>query len=112
MRPWFVGAASIGLLLDAATKPAAERWLTPRAPVNVVGEVVRLRLTRNTVMAFGLDIPGAGAVVYGALSLALIGAIVVIVRRIPPDRAGYLVAFGAIVAGGMGNLLTRAIAAA
>jgi signal peptidase II len=97
--------AVVAYLLDQATKAWALATLDPGAPVNVVGELIRLNLIRNAGAAFSI---GNGAT--WVLTLIAFGVLVVIVRtarRI--GSRGWAWALGLLLGGSLGNLTDRMI---
>lgn len=95
--------ALLVVALDQGTKALALAWLEPGVPIEVVGGVLRLNLTRNSGAAFSL---GAGFTL--ALSLVAIVVVVVIARfasRI--GSAWWAVALGVLLGGAVGNLADR-----
>lgn len=97
-------AASI-LALDQWTKRWAETTLAGRAPVNVIGELVRLTYTRNSGVAFGL---GAGLPFpYAVFSIAAVVVILVLFARHRVHTPGRQLALALILGGALGNLVDR-----
>ena len=98
-----VGSALVAYVLDQATKAWALSALDVGAPVNVVGELIRLNLIRNAGAAFSI---GDGAT--WVLTLIAFGVLVVIIRtarRI--GSRGWAVALGLLLGGSLGNLTDR-----
>ncbi len=100
-----VGVAGLVLWADQWTKHWASMRLFARAPINVVGELVRFTYTRNSGVAFGL---GAGH--RFPFYLFSVAAVVVIVWMFARHRTHSLVrqvALALILGGALGNLVDR-----
>ncbi len=93
------------LLLDLWTKQLATEHLQYRAPVQVLGEFVRLTYTRNSGVAFGL---GAGVpfpfAIFSIIAVAII-LYLFVTRRTGGRRRE--VALALIMGGAVGNLIDR-----
>lgn len=78
-------AAPLVLVADVASKTAVLSALQPGDAVQIVGDVVRLRLGFNSGIAFGLQADGGGVLVWltGLIGLALIAWLVTSVRDGP-----------------------------
>lgn len=99
--------AVVAYAVDVVTKLLAVEHLTGRADVELVGEILQLRLTRNPGAAFS-----TGTGYTSVLSVAAIVAVVVILwltRRVR-DRL-WAVALGLLLAGVSGNLTDRLLRA-
>ena len=95
--------AVLAYLADQLTKAWALGNLDPGAPVNLVGDLIRLNLIRNPGAAFSI---GNGAT--WVLTLIAFGVLVVIIRtarRI--GSRGWALALGLLLGGAMGNLTDR-----
>ena len=100
-----LGIAAAILALDQWTKRWAEDTLAHRAPVNVLGEIVRLTYTRNSGVAFGL---GAGLPFpYAVFSIAAVVAILYLYARHREYSRLRQVALALILGGALGNLVDR-----
>jgi signal peptidase II len=89
--------------VDQVSKHLAVRELTGRAPVEVVGSFLQLRLLRNPGAAFS-----AGASLTPVISVvALVAAVVVLVVAFRVRHRGWAVALGFLLAGVVGNLTDR-----
>ncbi len=100
-----LGIAAAVLVLDQWTKHWAERVLAHRAPVNVIGEIVRLTYTRNSGVAFGL---GAGLPFpYAIFSIAAVVAILVLFIRHREHPLARQLSLALILGGALGNLVDR-----
>ena len=108
MRGRLLGGAAMAacvVVLDQITKRWASGALATRAPVSVIGELVRLTYTRNPGVAFGL---GAGThFPFWIFSIAAVIAILVMVARQPAQRQARHVALALILGGAIGNLIDR-----
>ena len=99
----FVLVASLVYAVDVVTKIVAVEVLTGQPPVQVVGELLQLRLTRNPGAAFSL---GTSATL--ALSLVSIAVIVIVgwlARRVGTPL--WATALGLLIGGAAGNLTDR-----
>lgn len=95
--------AGVGILLDQVSKHLAVRELTGREPVEVIGNVLQLRLVRNPGAAFS-----AGASVTPVISvIAIVAAVVVLVYASRVRHTTWAVALGLLLAGVLGNLSDR-----
>jgi signal peptidase II len=95
--------AGVALLIDLASKQVAVRELTGRAPVEVVGNLLELRLVRNPGAAFS-----AGASLTPVISaVAVIATVVVVFYVLRARHRGWAVALGLLLAGVAGNLVDR-----
>ena len=95
--------AATALLVDVVTKHLAVRELTGHAPVQVVGDLLELRLVRNPGAAFS-----AGASFTPVITVfALVAAVVVFYYALRVRNRGWAVALGLLLAGVSGNLLDR-----
>lgn len=106
-RPhWLVfgGLALAVAFVDQATKAWILANVDPARPTPVIGDLVRLVQSRNTGALFGLF--RDNATLFGLVSLAVIGAIVVYHRRSPRSRV-LSVALGLLLGGAVGNLVDR-----
>jgi signal peptidase II len=95
--------ALVAFLVDLGSKLLAVRELTGRAPVEVLGSFLQLRLIRNPGAAFS-----AGAGMTPVISvIALVAAAVVVVYAFRVRHRGWAVALGLLLAGVVGNLVDR-----
>ncbi len=95
--------AAVALLADLLSKQLAVRQLTGRAPVEVFGEILELRLVRNPGAAFS-----AGASLTPFISLvAVVATCVVVYYAFQVRHRGWAVALGLLLAGVSGNLVDR-----
>ena len=99
--------AAVALTLDQVTKVLAVRELTDRAPVEVIGSLLKLRLLRNPGAAFS-----AGTSLTPLISVVAVIAVVVGVyfaSRV--GHRGWAVGLGLLLAGVTGNLVDRMLRA-
>ncbi|HET7180626.1 MAG TPA: signal peptidase II [Candidatus Limnocylindrales bacterium] len=102
--PIFLGLAAIVVVLDQLTKAWLVSFLAPGQSVDVVGDWIRLVFSQNNGGLFGL-LRGQ-AVVFGLISLVVVGLIVVYHARANPSR--YLsITLGLLLGGAIGNLVDR-----
>jgi signal peptidase II len=100
----FFGTAAIVLVLDQTTKAWLVANLDPGEVMKVVGDFVRLVFSQNSGALFGLF--RDNAVVFGIVSLGVVGLIVLYHGRSP--RSLYLsIALGLLLGGALGNLTDR-----
>ncbi|PWG65148.1 signal peptidase II [Sediminicurvatus halobius] len=107
LRLGLLTAAAV-LLLDQATKLAAEASLAPYQPVAVL-PFLNLMLAFNPGAAFSLlaDQPGWQRWFFSALALAVSGYLVWWLRTLPPGERLQAMALGLILGGAIGNLVDR-----
>jgi signal peptidase II len=98
-----VGVAIVAWLVDLTTKVIAERELADRGPVDVIGSLLRLNLTRNAGAAFstGRSLTPVIAL-FGVIAFAVVLVLAARVRT-----AGWAWALGLLLAGIAGNLTDR-----
>jgi signal peptidase II len=90
------------VVADQLTKTWALNGLAD-GPINLIGEVVRFELTRNSGAAFGL-LEGAGS----WLALLAVVVVVVVFLSLRHDMsAATLLALGLVLGGALGNLIDR-----
>ncbi len=110
-RPYFILAAAV-VLLDQASKLAAEAWLRGRGPVVVIPGFFNLIYSRNRGGLFGYfaNLPESIRVgLLTALPLVVIVAVsLYLVKTDEPDRST-LAGLGLIVGGASGNLIDRLV---
>lgn len=95
--------ALVALILDVVSKQVAVRELSGRAPVEVVGDLLQLRLVRNAGAAFS-----AGASLTPLISVvAVVATLVVAFYAVRVRHRGWAVALGLLLAGVSGNLVDR-----
>jgi signal peptidase II len=98
-----LGVAVVAWLVDVLTKVLAQRELADRGPVDVVGSLLRLNLTRNAGAAFstGRSMTPVIAV------FAVVAFVVVLVLAARVRTTGWAWALGLLLAGIGGNLTDR-----
>jgi signal peptidase II len=94
----------VALFLDQFTKLFAVNYLRPLdPPTEIIGSVLRLKLTFNPFGVFGISV-GSNELYY---VLSVVGLIVLCYIALTiKDRIGVVV-FGLLVGGALGNLLDR-----
>jgi signal peptidase II len=98
-----LGIAVVAWLIDLTTKVVALRELDDRGPVEVLGSLLRLNLTRNPGAAFS-----TGTSVTPLISLfAVVAFAVVLVLAMRVGTTGWAWAMGLLLAGISGNLTDR-----
>ena len=98
-----IGVAIAAWLVDLTTKVVAEHQLADRGPVDVIGSLLRLNLTRNAGAAFstGRSLTPVIAV------FAVVAFAVVLVLAARVRTTGWAWALGLLLAGIAGNLTDR-----
>lgn len=94
----------VALILDQVTKLFAVNYLRPfDPPTELIGSVLRLKLTFNPFGVFGISV-GSNELYYvlSVVGLIVLGYIALTVK----DRIGVVV-FGLLIGGALGNLLDR-----
>jgi signal peptidase II len=98
-----LGVALVAYAVDQVAKYLAVRELTGRAPMEVVGSFLQLRLLRNPGAAFS-----AGASFTPVISVvAIVAAVVVLVLAFRVRHRGWAIGLGLLLAGVVGNLTDR-----
>jgi signal peptidase II len=97
------GVAVAVYLADQVTKALAVAHLTPGEPVEVVGDLLRLDLTRNPGAALSFATGMTWALT--AVAVAVVVVVVRSARRI--TSPAWAVAFGLLLGGAVGNLTDR-----
>lgn len=95
--------AAVALVVDLFSKQLAVRELTDRVPVQVVGELLQLRLVRNPGAAFSAGASLTPLITLIALAAAVTAAYYVLQVR----HRVWAVALGLLLAGVSGNLVDR-----
>lgn len=100
----FVGIAAVIAVLDQMTKVWLVTTVAPGEVRQVAGDAIRLIFTRNSGALFGLF--RDNALVFGAVSLVVVGLIVLYHAR--SGRSRYLsIALGLLLGGALGNMTDR-----
>lgn len=98
--------------LDQASKAIVDRTMPLYHSIPVIDNVFSLTYIRNTGAAFGL-LARSGEIFRRTFligfSIAAIGFIIVMLRRLPDDEKLLTVALGFILSGAVGNLIDRLI---
>jgi signal peptidase II len=102
--PLVLAVIAVGVVVaDQATKAWAISSLSGRGPVEVVGNLLRLNLVRNSGAAFSF---ATGATwIFTIVATVVAIAIVRISRRL--GSIGWSVALGLLLGGALGNLMDR-----
>lgn len=105
-RRWglFLGLAGAIVLVDQVAKALVTGALEPGQSVSVVGDLVRIVFGQNTGALFGLFKDNAA--MFGLVSLAVIGLIVVYHAR-AASTAYLTLTLGLLLGGAIGNMLDR-----
>ncbi|WP_245819893.1 signal peptidase II [Rhodococcoides yunnanense] len=95
--------AAVVLALDLATKIAVVAWIKPGDPVELIGDVVTLRLVRNPGAAFSMAT--------GMTWLLTVVAVCVVIGVIRIGRTlrspWWALGLGLVLGGALGNLIDR-----
>lgn len=95
--------AAVVLALDLATKIAAVRFIEPGNPIQIVGDVVTLKLIRNPGAAFSM----ATGMTW-LLTLVAIGVVVAVIKIGRTLRSPWwALGLGLVLGGALGNLIDR-----
>ncbi len=100
----FLGLAGSVLVLDQLSKAWILDNVDPTRPLAVIGDLVRLVLSRNTGALFGLFRDNAA--LFAAVSIVVIGAIAWFHAR-SPRSVVLSTALGLLLGGAIGNLIDR-----
>jgi signal peptidase II len=94
----------VAFLLDQFTKLIAVNFLRPfEQPTEIIGSVLRLKLTFNPYGVFGISV-GPSVLNY---ILSIVGLVVLIYIALTiKDRTG-IILFGLLIGGALGNLIDR-----
>ena len=108
----FCAIAGLGVALDQLAKAAARAYLAPRPPIVVWGGIVRLVYSENVgaFMGLGTALPAAMRTLFFGVFGALLLAVVTVYVFITEGLRGFdVIAASLLVAGGVGNLIDRAV---
>ncbi|MDQ1687462.1 MAG: signal peptidase [Frankiaceae bacterium] len=97
------GTAAAVLALDVVSKLVVVAKLSDRDPVELLGGLLKLHLTRNPGAAFGMA--GSATVIFTLVAVAVVVVIVRSARRL--RSVGWAVVFGLVLGGALGNLSDR-----
>ncbi len=95
------------VLLDVATKRAAEATLTVHQPMEVIGHWVRLTLGYNPGAAMNLSLGDFSRVGFSVVAVVMVVVLYRMYREAAPDDAWQSLALGMISGGALGNLIDR-----
>jgi signal peptidase II len=98
-----VAVAVVAWLVDLGTKVLAERELADRGPVDLVGSLLRLNLTRNAGAAFSTG--RSMTPVIAVFAVVAFAVVLVLAARV--RTTGWAWALGLLLAGIGGNLTDR-----
>ncbi|MDO5534507.1 MAG: signal peptidase II [Propionibacteriaceae bacterium] len=101
-----LGIGALGYAIDQATKALALAYLDPQNPPVLLGGLLRLQLIFNPGAAFSM-----GADFTVVLTLVSVAALVLVVAWVLPRarHVGWVIAFGLLLAGILGNLTDRLV---
>ena len=99
--------AAVVAVLDQAVKAAAVQALSGRAPVELLGGLLTLRLVRNPGAAFG--IAGSMTLVFSLVAMGVIVAVLRSSRRL--YSLPWALVLGLLLGGAAGNLVDRLLRA-
>jgi signal peptidase II len=103
----FWGVASGVLAMDAVTKVMAERMLSRRVPLQVIGDFVQLRLVYNEGAAFGLYLGEYSRWIFFGLAVVALVVLGSMVRATRPGDRMRFTALALLCGGAAGNLVDR-----
>jgi len=103
----FTGVVLVVLILDLATKLAAEVWLRRYVGIPILGDFFQLRLVYNPGAAFGINVGSASRWVFMGLSVAALFVLGGMLRSTREGDRVRLYALALICAGAAGNLVDR-----
>jgi signal peptidase II len=104
----FWGAAAGVIVLDFVTKWLVERFiLVPNAPLQVVGDVVRITLAYNTGAAFSMSAGPYSRYIFGVFAVIALVILWRLLRESKPEDRLKPLALGLAWGGAAGNLIDR-----
>jgi signal peptidase II len=106
-RRLFWGTAALVVVADFATKLIAEALLARRLPLQVLGDLVQLRLVYNEGAAFGLHVGENSRWIFLGLALIALVVLASLVRSTRPGDRFRLGALALVCGGAVGNLIDR-----
>ena len=106
-RRLFWGVASAVLVVDAITKVLAEAFLARRLPLEIIGDVVQLRLVYNEGAAFGLYLGAYSRWIFFGLAVVALFVLGSMVRATRPGDRMRFAALALLCGGATGNLVDR-----
>jgi len=98
-----VAIAIVTLTVDIVTKIVAVATLSDRSPIELLGGLLTLRLTRNSGAAFSLA--ESYTTVFSLVAVIVVVVIARIARRL--SSLGWAIALGLLLGGALGNLSDR-----
>lgn len=101
---WILGGV---LALDVATKFLVQRTFRPYQQVEILGDWVRLTYIYNPGAAFGIYLGEYSRVIFLALSLVALGALLAMYRATPAGDRVRLASIALVCGGAIGNLIDR-----
>ncbi|MFO7895202.1 MAG: signal peptidase II [Longimicrobiales bacterium] len=101
---WIVGGV---LVLDVTTKLLVQRTFRPYQQVEILGDWVRLTYIYNPGAAFGIYLGEYSRVIFLALSLVALVALLAMYRATPARDRVRLASIALVCAGAIGNLIDR-----
>lgn len=108
----FCVIAGLGVALDQLTKAVARAYLAPRPPIVVWGGTIRLIYSENVGAFMGLGAalpPGVRTLLFGVFAALLLVVVTAYVFVTSELTRLDVVAASLLVAGGLGNLIDRAL---
>lgn len=106
-RRLFWAIIALVLAADIATKLAAEQLLFRYSPIQVLGDVVQLRLVYNPGAAFGFYLGPQSRWIFLALAIVALVVLASMARVTPPSDRFRLVSLALVCAGASGNVIDR-----
>lgn len=106
-RRLFWGTAAAVIVVDFITKLIAEALLARRLPVQILGDVVQLRLVYNEGAAFGLHLGENSRWIFFGLAVIALFVLGSLVRSTRPGDRFRLLALALVCGGAVGNLIDR-----
>src|SRR6266508_4638427 len=97
------GVALVTLTIDIVTKLIAVATLADEPPIELLGGLLTLRLTRNSGAAFSLA--QGYTMVFSAVAVIVVVVIARIARRL--SSLAWAIALGLLLGGALGNLTDR-----
>ncbi len=106
-RRLFWGTAAAVVAADVVTKLLAEALLARPRPLQLLGDVVQLRLVYNQCAAFGLCLGDYSRWIFFGLAVAALVVLGSMVRAARPGDRFRLFSLALVCAGAVGNLVDR-----
>jgi len=102
-----VGTALAGVGLDQATKAPVAATREGKPPIQIVGQILTVYVSRNSGAAFSF----APAATLLFTSVAVAAAVVIVMKASRLHSVGWAAALGLVLAGAVGNLCDRLLRA-